>query len=879
MAISACIFGSLPATDTYAKDDIGVAAAVKPAAHGQRPEKTQRVLQVGIDMIRNERITTKPEGRAQILFRDGTTLTVGPNSDITLDEFVYDDETSTGKLVMSTTKGLLRLVGGKISKKTPIKIKTPTATVGIRGGITIVETTPDGQTDAIFLFGKDMTVETDGKQQVAVRPNTQIRVANRNAGPSQPVVNNNPETLSNTLGRLEAPRDEPSAVDVVVVNEAFKTSSIEQFGSSQGATNLAPPAKTPPPPPMPGDFAEFEERTEQQTAFNNNQPPPGANAGSFTVSGLIRQSVDPLIGGEDGMIPGDEPYTNGILTATDFTLPPTLNVNGTLPIAPGAITISGADPNNNGQTVSGTGFFDPGANAFFYELSVDAMPNVRSVIFGGTPASSIPTTGRTRYGVRRDHLLDSDYFFMRQDRGGDVAVLANDGDAFITWDDSAANAQRSFGVTSLGIEGMGASQRSVFSIAAGKVEFDNSGRPFLTGEQFGSARIDGLDPFVSTGAVASVDDGFGNDFFGTGPEPSLIALDSAFTDGNDVKVGNGIVSNTRNGAIPPEFYNPFNILTRDNNQTIVNPITTESLEGFTAGFAETYDSAGGLLERIPIVSDNEPIPGVGTDFDFTLDKDSATNKVFVTLSVDESIDETASIAVIGISLPLGDEPTTFGHSAFYDDGTYVARHNDDFSLPPTVNGQTPLSTVAGLVSVDGPDHFINALPPGTTLCSCPFLRWGFWSTEILEVSENGIYVHLASWVAGTPAQDTEIAALSGASVNYNGHISASVRDGPDGSQSLYNAVGDISMTYTFGAMQNGTVTVSDFDGATFGGSVASPPGQQARFSGTLSGGRLMTLRGAFFEGGGEINAQAGGQVTVEGVDYFASGIFAMDKAP
>ena len=51
----------------------------------------------------------------------------------------------------------MRLVGGKVTKKTPAIIRTNAATVGIRGGIVIVQT--QGQsTKAAFVYGDQMTV-------------------------------------------------------------------------------------------------------------------------------------------------------------------------------------------------------------------------------------------------------------------------------------------------------------------------------------------------------------------------------------------------------------------------------------------------------------------------------------------------------------------------------------------------------------------------------------------------------------------------------------------------------------------------------------------------------------------------------------------------
>ena len=66
------------------------------------------------------------EGLVQILLRDGSTFTVGANSDLVIDEFVYDPQAGSGKLVASFGKGVARFVGGKLSKKPGgVTVKTP----------------------------------------------------------------------------------------------------------------------------------------------------------------------------------------------------------------------------------------------------------------------------------------------------------------------------------------------------------------------------------------------------------------------------------------------------------------------------------------------------------------------------------------------------------------------------------------------------------------------------------------------------------------------------------------------------------------------------------------------------------------------------------
>jgi hypothetical protein len=154
---------------------IGIASAVVPRVIGTPPGAAAQVKQVGQAIVFNERVATSETGQAQLLFLDQSSMTVGPNSDITLDEYVYDPKTSTGKMAISVTKGVFRFIGGKISKQDDaVTIKTPTGTAKIKGGIATfrvgadceaTEANPSPSTDcretiAIFQFGDELEFTT-----------------------------------------------------------------------------------------------------------------------------------------------------------------------------------------------------------------------------------------------------------------------------------------------------------------------------------------------------------------------------------------------------------------------------------------------------------------------------------------------------------------------------------------------------------------------------------------------------------------------------------------------------------------------------------------------------------------------------------------------
>ena len=113
----------------------GRVGAVNPNATGTQPGAGTRTLSVGANVVYKEKVETSAEGSTQIMFPDQSTLNVGRNSSIVIDEFVYDPAAGTGKMVASVSKGVLRFVGGQISHTAGVTVNTPVGTLGIRGGV------------------------------------------------------------------------------------------------------------------------------------------------------------------------------------------------------------------------------------------------------------------------------------------------------------------------------------------------------------------------------------------------------------------------------------------------------------------------------------------------------------------------------------------------------------------------------------------------------------------------------------------------------------------------------------------------------------------------------------------------------------------------
>lgn len=137
MTILALLLTILAAPASAAPVSIGIAAAVRGPVRATAPGEAAagRVVETGKPVYAKDRVVTGADSRLQILLRDETTFTLGPNSDMILDEFVFDPATNAGKVTAKMAKGVFRFVTGKVARRDPnsMKVNTPVGTIGIRG--------------------------------------------------------------------------------------------------------------------------------------------------------------------------------------------------------------------------------------------------------------------------------------------------------------------------------------------------------------------------------------------------------------------------------------------------------------------------------------------------------------------------------------------------------------------------------------------------------------------------------------------------------------------------------------------------------------------------------------------------------------------------
>ena len=138
--------GFTPSNPLFGDQTVGNASIVVRTVTGTMEDDT-RALNFQDDVYHNELIATEDESAAEITFLDETTINIGAASAIVLDQFVYDPDPSNSSFVITITEGTLRFTSG-VLPDTAYEIRTPVATIGVRGTIIVVmvgrETRGDG---------------------------------------------------------------------------------------------------------------------------------------------------------------------------------------------------------------------------------------------------------------------------------------------------------------------------------------------------------------------------------------------------------------------------------------------------------------------------------------------------------------------------------------------------------------------------------------------------------------------------------------------------------------------------------------------------------------------------------------------------------------
>jgi len=225
-------FGSpLAMGEERGKDGIGFYTAVLGQASVTHPGE-DRVLPVKLhdEVLFKDVIQTQNESRTKALFQDDSMLTVGENSRVEIDEYIYNPEKNVRQAIVKLMQGQVRALVSKVFKAngSRFEIHTPSAVAAARGTYFTVWV-ENGQSGIINIGEKGRVDFTSGGMTVAVDPGY-FSIAHEGHAPSAP--------MPHQLG-LKG-HDQPEAT----VKSTESTASTHVTIHDQGPTVIRPIEKT-----------------------------------------------------------------------------------------------------------------------------------------------------------------------------------------------------------------------------------------------------------------------------------------------------------------------------------------------------------------------------------------------------------------------------------------------------------------------------------------------------------------------------------------------------------------------------------------------------------------------------------------------------------
>ena len=203
----------------------------------QRTDGEDVESELDLDIFSYDTIKTG-KGKVAIGFIDETRVDITQHSKLIIDEFVYDPNTKKGSLSLKSALGTVRYASGQIAKTSPtsVQIKTPTATIGVRGtdfsmtvdelgGSTII-LLPSCDTNGNCFVG-EISVESDAGMVIMNQAFQATFVDTINSKPLKPVIVDIDESYINNLLIISKPREIEEAIQNEELNKVANALDID----------------------------------------------------------------------------------------------------------------------------------------------------------------------------------------------------------------------------------------------------------------------------------------------------------------------------------------------------------------------------------------------------------------------------------------------------------------------------------------------------------------------------------------------------------------------------------------------------------------------------------------------------------------------------
>jgi hypothetical protein len=105
---------------------------------------TQVAARPGDAVFASDSLQTGASGTLGVTLQDDTRLSLGPDSEVRLERYVFAPSTGALGMVLNFVRGVAGYISGRMAKLAPdsIRLETPAAIVGVRGTTLAVQVEP-----------------------------------------------------------------------------------------------------------------------------------------------------------------------------------------------------------------------------------------------------------------------------------------------------------------------------------------------------------------------------------------------------------------------------------------------------------------------------------------------------------------------------------------------------------------------------------------------------------------------------------------------------------------------------------------------------------------------------------------------------------------
>lgn len=288
-------------------------------------------VKAGDTLIETDTVTTGSKALVVLVFMNGSSVKLGPESKLRIEEFKMDPlgediavaelkaEPSVSKTVLNLAQG--EMVGDvkKLNRSSSYNIRTPVGAAGIRGTTFRIVFRPTGD-------GRSFTFQLATAEGVVVFEGTTAAPANVAVPDNQEIVVTAEATVDTTTGAIQVTNVEvPAATTTIsadaqasitqavttVITEAVQSTTITLSEQQQQATTQTTPTQDQTPPPA-------EEKKEETTQEETKQETPGQGEQQEQPKTSSEQTAS------DTPAPADTPSQTPVTPAAPTTRPASL---------------------------------------------------------------------------------------------------------------------------------------------------------------------------------------------------------------------------------------------------------------------------------------------------------------------------------------------------------------------------------------------------------------------------------------------------------------------------------------------------------------------------------------------------------------------------